>query len=45
MDGAQFLLLYCDTVIIDKQAQNLCIDASVEQRLTKVNKGTQSQGC
>ena len=27
-----------------KQAQNLCIDASVAQRHTKVNKGKQCQG-
>ena len=29
---------------IKNQAQNLCIDVSFEQRLTKVNKGKQSQG-
>ena len=27
-----------------KQAQNLCIDASVEQRYTKANKGKQIRG-
>ena len=32
-----------NSLMVKEQAQNLCIDTSFEQRLTKVNKGKQRQ--